>query len=402
MRILQVSNLYPPYWIGGYEQIAAWVATGLRERGHLVEVLTGRGAAFEGRPEIHGELDLDLAAIIAMSAGDGIRFPAGLGDSLSRHVFSRANLAASLRAIDRFGPDLVSFWNPAFISFAPLVAARRRGVPAVVHLSDAAANVFRNPHPPSVPRALRGVARAAVDALLRWSRPARFIVPSAFLKARVVGEGIPADRLDVLYWPVEPAVGRIAEPRSRGGAPRLLFVGALIPEKGPGVLIEALRRVASQRRDVSLTLVGEGPREYVASLRRAAEGLPVRFAGRLARPAVIDAYRSHHVLVFPSTWDEPFAVVPLEAMSAGLTVIATSTGGTPEAIVDGDTGLLVPPADPAALAHAILRILGDTELAHALAARGRAWARGRRGFDAFMERLAVVYAESAVPGARAA
>jgi glycosyltransferase involved in cell wall biosynthesis len=176
-------------------------------------------------------------------------------------------------------------------------------------------------------------------------------------------------------------------------------VGALIPEKGPEVLMEAFRRVASARKDLSLTLVGEGPKEYVASLRRAAEGLPVRFAGRLARPAVIDAYLSHHVLVFPSTWEEPFAVVPLEAMSAGLTVIATATGGTPEAVVDGDTGLLVPPGDPAALADAILRVLGDTELARALAARGRAWARGSRGFDAFMDRLAVVYAESAAPAA---
>jgi glycogen synthase len=402
MRILQVSNLYPPYWIGGYEQIASWVATGLSDRGHSVEVLTGRGAAFADRPEIHGDLDLDLAALTAMSVGDGIRFPAGIADSLGRHVFSRANLAASLRVIDQFGPDLVSFWNPAFISFAPLVAARRRGIPAVVHLSDVAANVFRNPHPPAVPRALRGLARAMVDALIAWSRPARFVVPSAFIKQRVVGEGIPADRTLVLHWPVEPSVAGAGMAGRTEGAPRLLFVGALIPEKGPAVLIDALRRACSRRADLSLTLVGEGPREYVSSLRRAAEGLPVVFAGRLDRAGVVDAYRSHQVLVFPSVWDEPFAVVPLEAMAVGLTVIATATGGTPEAVVDGDTGLLVPPADTSALADAILRIAGDRGLAQALAARGRAWVGANRGFDAFMDRLASIYAEAVLPVPRAA
>jgi len=282
------------------------------------------------------------------------------------------------------------------------VAARRRGIPAVVHLSDVAANVFRNPHPPAVPRALRGLARAMVDTLLRWSRPARFVVPSAFLKERVVGEGIPEDRTLTLHWPVEPAVGGAGTRRPTDDAPRLLFVGALIPEKGPAVLVEALRRACSKRADLSLTLVGEGPRGYVAALRRAAEGLPVEFAGRLDRAGVADAYRSHSILVFPSTWDEPFAVVPLEAMAVGLTVIATSTGGTPEAVVDGGTGLLVPPSDASALADAILRVAGDAGLARSLAARGRAWVRANQGFDAFMDRLESIYAESASTVPRAA
>jgi len=402
MHILQVSNLYPPYWIGGYEQIAEWVARGLRERGHVVDVLTGRGAAFEGRPQIHGELDLDLAALTRMNAGDGIRFPRGLAAGLRHHVFSRGNLAASLRAIDRFRPDLVSFWNPAFISYAPLVAARHRGVPAVVHLSDAAANVFRNPHPPAFPAVLRGLARAAVDGLLRWARPVQFVVPSAFLKERVVAEGIPAQRIEVLRWPVEPAVGGADAPLRSGTPSRLLFVGALIPEKGPDVAIEALRQASLSCRDLSLTLVGEGPRHYVASLRHAAEGLPVRFAGRLERPAVIEAYCAHDVLVFPSVWEEPFAVVPLEAMALGLAVIATATGGTPEVIVDGSTGLLVPPRSAGSLAEAILRLASRPDLTRSIAARGQAWVRESQDFGRFMERLSALYSRATSAPGRAA
>jgi len=226
-------------------------------------------------------------------------------------------------------------------------------------------------------------------------------VPSAFLKERVFREGIPKGRTEVLPWPVAPAVGRTDTPHRDGAVSRLLFVGAVIPEKGPGVLIDALKQVIVSRPDLSLTLVGEGPSGYVAILRRAAVGLPVRFTGRLDRSAVIDAYRSHEVLVFPSTWEEPYAVVPLEAMSMGLAVIATRTGGTPEAVRDGDTGLLVPAGDPRALAEAIVRLAADPRFSRALAARGHAWARGSQGFDPFMDRLTALYT-NLTPAARRA
>jgi glycosyltransferase involved in cell wall biosynthesis len=226
-------------------------------------------------------------------------------------------------------------------------------------------------------------------------------VPSAFLKERVFLEGIPRERTDLLYWPVEPAVGRTDTPHRDGAVSRLLFVGAVIPEKGPDVLIDAMKQAISSCPDLSLTLVGEGPAGYMAVLRQAAMGLPVRFTGRLERSAVIDAYRSHDVLVFPSTWEEPYAVVPLEAMSMGLAVIATRTGGTPEAVSDGDTGLLVPAGDPRALAEAIVRLAADPGFSRALAARGQAWARGSQGFDPFMDRLTALY-RKLTPAARKA
>ena len=141
MRVLQVSNFYPPYWVGGYEQIAEWVACGLRERGHQVEVLTGHGPAFDGRSEIHGNLDLDLGDLWGTYFSRGMVFEDGLRGELRRHVFSTANYAACRRLIKELQPDLVSFWNSAFVSFSPLLAARRQGVPAVMHLSDTTANI---------------------------------------------------------------------------------------------------------------------------------------------------------------------------------------------------------------------------------------------------------------------
>jgi hypothetical protein len=183
MRILLVSNLYPPYWVGGYEQIASWLAAGLQKRGHEVAVLTGQGPAFRGRDDVHGLLDLDLAALTESYFTTGLP-ENGLATSLKRHVFSLRNWRASQTILRSFRPDVVSFWNPAFVTFSPLLAARQAGVPAVVHLSDTTANVFRNPHPPTVPQPLRTLARAAVDGILRAARPARFVVPRSSFGAR--------------------------------------------------------------------------------------------------------------------------------------------------------------------------------------------------------------------------
>ena len=393
MRVLQVSNFYPPYWVGGYEQIAEWVASGLRDRGHQVDVLTGRGPAFDGRPEIHGELDLDLGGLWGTYFSKGMSFDDGLKGKLARNVFSPANYRATRRLIRAVKPDLVSFWNPALVSFSPLVAAHREGVPAIVHLSDTTANVFRNPHPPIGDRALRHLGRIGVDLVLKLARPAQFVVPSDFLKRSMVSrEGLPAGRTAVLHWPVEPTVSQSAAThRTPFAHPRLLFVGTLIPEKGPEVLIAAFAQAFRQRPDMTLTLVGGGPDGYVASLRQKAEGLPVTFTGRLDREAVTRAYGAHDVLVFPSVWDEPYAVVPPEAMAMGLVVIGTTAGGTPEAVVHEKTGLLVPPGDSAALANAILRVANETALAGRLADAGKRWARDTQSFPAFMDRIELLY-----------
>jgi glycosyltransferase involved in cell wall biosynthesis len=400
VRILQVSNFYPPYWVGGYEQLAGWVGTGLRKRGHEVEVLTGRGPAFHAHPFIRGELDLDLGSLWETYFTTGIAQGDGLREGLRNHVFNRRNFEACRRAIGRFRPDLVSFWNPAFVTFSPLLAARLASVPAVAHLCDTTANIFRNPHPPRFPDGYRPLARAGVDLLLRCSRPARIVVPSAFLRDRfVTTEGLPPSRIAVVHGPVEPSMSRSAPPsRERRQATRVLFLGTLIPEKGPDVLIEAFRRALGARPDLMLSLVGGGPEPYVERLRSLAQGLPVRFHGRVGLEGVIEAYRSHDVLAFPSVWDEPFAVVPLEAMSMGLAVIASTAGGTPEAVVHEQTGLLFPRGDIEALSRAILRLAADRELAGSLAAAGQRWARENQGFDVFMDRVLRIYEDAARGG----
>jgi glycogen synthase len=401
MRILLVSNLYPPYCLGGYERLAAWTADGLRERGHLVHVLTGRGSELNGRAGLSAALDLDLDGLREAHYGDGIAFGARIGAAFGRHVFSRANFRATKAAMAAVRPELVSFWNPAFVTFSPLLAARFQGVPSVVHLSDTTANTFRNPHPPAFPSSGRALGRTLVDAFLRGSRPRRVIVPSQFLAAKLTGsERLPAEGLTVLPWPVPYPVWRVAPPADRDRARRLLFVGSLAREKGLDVLIRAFGEAWRERPELTLTVVGSGGRQEVRRVEEAAKGVPVRLLGRLEHSEVLAEYARHDVLVFPSVWDEPFAVVPLEAMAMGLVVIATQAGGTPEAVAHERTGLLVPPADPAALREAILRLAREPALFRSLAAAGRDHVLRAHDFSSFLTRLEDLYAEAAAGGRR--
>jgi glycosyltransferase involved in cell wall biosynthesis len=114
---------------------------------------------------------------------------------------------------------------------------------------------------------------------------------------------------------------------------------------------------------------------------------------------VRDFCQSHDLLVFPSQWDEPFAAVPVEAMSTGMAVVATTAGGTPEAITDGETGLLVPPGDVAALAAAVRRLAEDDALRLRLGATAARAARERFSFDRYIDRLEECY-RLLLPGRR--
>jgi glycosyltransferase involved in cell wall biosynthesis len=150
-----------------------------------------------------------------------------------------------------------------------------------------------------------------------------------------------------------------------------------------------------------LDVCGGGTPGFVEWLRGiiAEEGVvdEVRLHGFVDRAAVRERCLSHDVLLFPSQWDEPFAAVPVEAMSAGMAIVATTAGGTPEALTDGETGLLVPPADAPAMAAAILRLLESPSLRRDLGARAAAVARERFGFDRYIDRLEDRYRSLASP-----
>jgi L-malate glycosyltransferase len=158
------------------------------------------------------------------------------------------------------------------------------------------------------------------------------------------------------------------------GEDMVLFVGRLERPKGLNYLIPAFARASKVSPRATLVIVGRGKEEYVDELKRLAKqgGVDdkVIFTGRLPQPLLPGAYAASRVLVLPSLM-EGFGISLLESMAAGRPCIATRVGAIPELVVDGETGIIVDPADPAELGGAITKILSDRELSSRMGGRGR-------------------------------
>jgi glycosyltransferase involved in cell wall biosynthesis len=164
-----------------------------------------------------------------------------------------------------------------------------------------------------------------------------------------------------------------ARPENRTPEPfRVVSVGRLHASKGHDDVIRAIGELTIVGRDVTLDIIGDGP-ERLALERQAQEaGLTdrVTFHGSLGEDQIIEHLRHAHVFALASH-AEPLGVVYMEAMAMEVPTIGTAAGGVGEIITDGESGLLVPPQDPAAMAAAIARLIDDPSLCHRIARAGR-------------------------------
>jgi glycosyltransferase involved in cell wall biosynthesis len=210
----------------------------------------------------------------------------------------------------------------------------------------------------------------AVSDDVARSRRSRERVPSA--KLTTIPNGIDPARFDP-RTDVGPTRAALRLP---DGIPVIGILGRLHPAKGHPVLFEAVRRLLAHGRRVAVLVVGEGElrEELEALARRLGLDGSVRFLGRRADiPAILNLL---DVVVMPSRW-EGLPIALLEAMAAGRPVVAAAVGGIPEVIVDGETGVLVPPGDPERLCAAVARLLDGPGEARRLGEAARACALAR-------------------------
>jgi glycosyltransferase involved in cell wall biosynthesis len=200
--------------------------------------------------------------------------------------------------------------------------------------------------------------------------------------------GLPAAKVEVVHYGLDalPAPwGKDAEVPVPEGARVLLCVGRLAEQKGVDVAVRALARIRKREPAVVLVVLGEGPdRTRLEGL--AGEG--VYLPGRVGD--VASWYRRAEVLVHPARW-EGFGLALLEAMLAAKPVVATRVSSAPEIVADGETGLLVAPDEPTALAEAVLALLADPARAAAMGEAGLARARNEFSVAKMAERTAAVY-----------
>jgi glycosyltransferase involved in cell wall biosynthesis len=245
--------------------------------------------------------------------------------------------------------------------------------------------------------------RAASDvSLLASLTPSmdRLIVPSESIQRKVVAEGRVGARFAVIPNGVD--LSRFASPaprcafRREFGVPShallLGVVARLEPEKGHQFLLDAMPIILRGAPDTWLAIVGEG--SSLAALRAQASSLGVAervvFTGRREDVSALTADLT--VAVLPSV-REAQGISILEAMARRVPVVASAVGGIPEVVTSGVDGLLVPPADPAALAEAVLRLLRDEALRRRIGEAGYATVRDRFSIDAQVRRIEAVYNE---------
>jgi glycosyltransferase involved in cell wall biosynthesis len=265
------------------------------------------------------------------------------------------------------------------------LAARGLGVPLVWHVRVADAD------PRLDPLLARLASSIVVNSAATAARLRR--VPVAADKLTIVPNGV--DLVRFAPRPADPAL------RTALGLdpalPVVAYFGRLEHGKGVDVLLDAAARVHA-KLPAAFVLVGDGPLRAPLAARAAAAGLPVRFVGQ--RDDVPELLGLCAVVVLPSR-QEAFGRVLIEAMAAGVPVVATAVGGIPEVCTDGVTGLLVPPEDPDALAAAIARTLTDQAATAARVAAAAADVRARFDVDAHAARVQAVYARVLARGGSA-
>lgn len=243
---------------------------------------------------------------------------------------------------------------------------------------------------------LHGTAiRARLDAwwrrrLYRWAfRDAWVIHLSERLVADLAGL-VPRERVLVVANGV--AERRVPERAKSEGIPRLLFLSNMTETKGPLVLIEALGRLRARGISFEATFAGAAHhREFLdrclAEIRDRGLDRQVRCVGPTYGEAKHRLLDEHDIFVLP-TYRDAFPLVALEAMQAGIPVVATTEGALPEIIEDGKTGLLVRPRDPEALARCLATLIADPELRSRIGAGGRARCLEKYSAAAFEHDLA--------------
>lgn len=368
LRVLEVFQ--PPD--GGVPDHVSALARGLAARGHRVV------AAGPADASVREEIE---------AAGAGY-VPVVLRPQLS----PRLDLAALRRLVTlmRSGAfDLVHV-HAQKAGLLGRLAALIAGVPAVYtpHSFVYRTQLLR-PRPSARARflATRGLERA-----LGRVSAAIIGVADEERRAAIADRIAPAERVHAVLNGVEPDLDAEPDPRLlefRGEGPLLGFLAHLRDQKGLPVLLDALELLAARGEAPRMAIVGSGPMwgEVEARLAAGRAGpttLLVPFAG-----AVEPYLRALDAFVLPSLWEGlPLAV--LEAMFFGLPVVASAVNGTPEAVTDEGTGLLVAPGDPQALADAMARMAGDAKLRARLGAAGREEAERRFTVERMVEETEAV------------
>jgi glycosyltransferase involved in cell wall biosynthesis len=436
MKVLVVSNLYPPHHQGGYELRCAQVTEYLRQQGHDVCVVS---SDYQIDGTHHGTAVRDDVV-------DGVRVARFLRQhrlDFQRPGGKRYFIGVVRRQItdatrfkeilDQFKPDVVNWWNLEGVTKIILRMPLDRGIPCVQCIDDRwMIREFGASGSIDMPfwfdfwrvqwgaQLLRPIVRLALgpfeQRMARRGIPTRpFPVPSlhkcfisAYRRFEHEQAGFDVGSSDVIYGGVDPEKFLVARtPADYADGPlRLLYAGYIDVKRGLHTIVEAIGLLPeSQRSRIRLSVAYTGPvvpDEYVnrVTARVAALGLSdqVEFLGRIPHGDMPRVYGRHHALVFASTWDEGMPMVMMEAMCAGCAVPNTGSGGAFE-LSDRAGAPLFPKDHPFALSRLLSALERDRVWLSDLALRGQRTVLQEFTLNQMLKRTAQVLTRVATQGA---
>ena len=374
MRIIMMSDYYPPHFGGGVERVVTELCERLILRGHTIMVLTLRTTP---APiiEANGALTIRRVPSVDLTRWLGFQF-----------VISLPALKTVAQLINNYQPDLVHAHNLFFrttelaamfrmIIRIPLVTTLHLGkleggsriLKFLVHAYESTVGNFimrRSDHIIAVSNAVAVHARQ----MGRHSTP-----------VTIIPNGVDTS----IFYP-----GANQDKTTR----TILFIARLVPNKDPETFIRAAAIVLARYPQAKFVLVGNGPLRVRLQEQadRMGIGHMVQFLG--LRDNIPELMRQATLFVRPSTL-EGMPLTILEAMASTLPVVATPVGGTPEVLKDGINGYLIPVGDHVALANSIIKLLSDPLLAKKMGQRGRELVEASHTWDSVAERTESVYME---------
>ncbi|MBI5802020.1 MAG: glycosyltransferase family 4 protein [Verrucomicrobia bacterium] len=420
MKILVVTNLFPPHQADTDDFRCQNVTDALRERGHTVRVLTSTyglasdsGHTARNVGSTSDQQDSVVQRRLRLNGAFGLEPVSGLGDL--RELEARNNLVLR-EAIAEFAPDLIHVWSLRGLSKSLLLTLRRANIPTALDVSDTwlADELREDPwlswwHREKVP-AMHKVQRAGLELSgqrTKWDAEAPTFIeagtsrlpaifdpgtdagfkPNSFaaFQLRRLHFSSPALQTATAQAGFRVAHGEVIHPGvdtrlfhgevKPADAPvkKFLIVTRLTPHCGVRTAIEAIRLVRAQGAKATLTVHGRGNSEVQAKLRtQAVQGeVPVEFRASSQQRDFPGIYRAHDAFIYPVEREESFVGAPLEAMACGLPVIVNQDHGAEDLFRSRESCLSFPSGDSGLLANRILELIQTPNLANQLAQVGQ-------------------------------
>lgn len=373
LKILVLTNLYPPQALGGYERAIADYARLFHQRGHEVLVITSNTQEYTTNYiSTDAEPTVKRCLMLGGSWSDrgAFWFP-----SEQIELIDLENQKALIQELQTFQPQVCLAGNIDFLGVELLEMILSVGIPVVHYVMNASPG-----YPPQ---------------LTPQSSLHQYITCSDWIRENLQAQGYRVETAQTIYpgAAVEEFYQAELPPRDRL---RIAYASLVMYYKGADVLIEALCLLHAADIPFTATIAGGSLEpEFVQALHQLveSEGMQekVQFPGVLSRQQLKQLYQTHNVLVFPSRFEEPFGISQIEAMAAGLTLVTSATGGSREIVEHGEDGLIFESENPLDLADVLSSLLQSSTEWEAIAQRGQQRAMSQFSQGKTVEELELVF-----------